>query len=242
MKRQWHRLVGAVLLGAALTGCLARPAPRPTPSNTGTVTDQVDVGESQAVTATVNALGDTGVSRAVVLGDVALVALRLNAISPVGLVSQGPAYVKGPGGSTGYTPAVPGGAYSPGGWTPGGTPNSTQAVPNISGDLQTQNPTSTSPTAVPGVRGNATMDVMHRTSDQVRARHPRVKEVRFLSGNNDAVRLAVISQDLAAGQAPVGYVAELRALHARSIPAGTTMLPPNYPPQGGYSIQSRSNR
>ncbi len=227
--------LGLVLFGP-LTGCAGRPAPRPEAAPTH--------GAVANLAASVSGAGRTA---AVVLGDTALVALQLENAGAEGgsynaelsgdatdagdgTVSRGPAYVQGPGGSTGASPAMPGGAINPGGSTPGGSPNYTQAAPDGRGGLATQGGT---PSASPSSYGSTPFDVMNRVADRIRADYPSLREIRFTYRAADARRLNEIAGAVAAGGGAIDqHRAELEQLFARAVPAGTTTFSPQHPSQG----------
>ncbi|HYG59202.1 MAG TPA: hypothetical protein VD902_14165, partial [Symbiobacteriaceae bacterium] len=240
MMRTWNRAVVTFAVGLMLivpaAGCAGRPAPRP---ETGSAAAGINPALSASVTSTATGVGGAGVVEAVVLGDTALVALQLNSDPPGGAhggplvgkthdvgypgssASGGPVYVQGPGGSVGASPARPGGAISPGGAAPGGTPNYTQAAPNGYGTLATQNGTTASPAPAPGSVGSTPLDVMTRVADQIRTQHPAIKEVRFATDPADARRVADIARSVKTGAAAGTAADDVRALLARSVPAGT---------------------
>lgn len=223
-----------LLVPVSLAGCAARPAPRPeaAPSHA-------------AVADTASRVSGSGRTAAVVLGDVALVALNLDHSQPGGTagreitgnvndagdgtVSQGPDYVQGPGGSTGASPAMPGGAINPGGATPGGSPNYTQAAPDGRGGLATQAGT---PSVGPSTYGSTPLDVMNRVADRVKAEYPTLRQVRLVYRPDDARRLLTIANAVSGGEQIGPYQAELQAISARAVDAGTTTFSPQHPAQG----------
>jgi len=249
--RMWQKTLASLAVGfmltAPLTGCGARPAPRPESAAAA-----VDPGLSTAVASTAAGVGGAGTVEAVVLGNTALVALQLNSEIPGGTQggsllgkthdvnypgsspSGGPVHLHGPGGSVGASPARPGGAISPGGAAPGGTPNYTQAAPNGYGMLASQNGTSASPAPTPGSVGATPMDVMTRVADQIRTHHPVIQEVRFATDPADARRVAELASTMREGGVAVNLTEEVRALLAKSVPAGTTEFSPAHPAPGNY--------
>lgn len=246
MNRTWQQAMGTAAVGlalaASLSGCMGRPAPRPESPG-------VSPTAGTAVEQTAETVTGSGDAAAVVMGNVALVALGLEERAPGGTDGQpltgsshsptrqgysggsGPVYMHGPGGSVGASPATPGGGINPGGAAPGGTPNSTQAITNGAGDLATASPGGTSPTVVPGAIGSAPMDVMIRVADQIRAKHNTIAEVRFAATPEDALRVAHIANQLKAGQPATAFADELNQLKARLVPAGTSPAPQT--PEGG---------
>jgi hypothetical protein len=263
MKRYLEKALGSLAVGLIFAvsagGCAARPAPRPAP-NAGpgfagaNLSGIADPTTSSAVANIVRGVGGTGTSEAIVFGNAALVAIRLNTPQPgatnggstTGRIhdvdypgsspSGGPSYVQGPGGSSGTAAARPGGGFSPV-TIPGGSPNSTQAVPNASGNLADLGQSNTSPAPGPGVAGYTPMDVMTRVADHVKARHPGIVEVRFATSPDDARRISSLALAMQTGAAVDQN--ELRTLWERAIPAGTEPMTPNYPSQGSYPTPRR---
>lgn len=224
-----------LLLLLPLVGCSGRPAPRPEAAPT-----------HAAVADVASKVGGAGRTAAVVLGDVALIALQLDQPQPGGTsgaeitgdvkdagdgtVSQGPAYSHGPGGSTGASPAMPGGAINPGGSTPGGSPNYTQAAPDGRGGLASQSGGSST---APSTYGSTPLDVMNRIADRVKAEFPSLREVRLVYRPDDARKLNTIASDLAGGGNRIdAHRSELNAISARAVAAGTTTFSPQHPAQG----------
>jgi hypothetical protein len=195
---------------------------------------------SHQVTATAASVPGAGASEAVVMGNVALVAIQLNAAQPGGTQgaplmgkahavdypgsspSGGPVYLHGPGGSVGASPAREGGQINPGGATPGGSPNSTQAITNGNGGLADQNGTHTTAAPHPGSVHSTPLDVMTRIADTIRTQHPSIVEVRFASTPDDARRAAALAAAVKGGTATGIHSSELRTLYSRATPAGTT--------------------
>ncbi|HLN63058.1 MAG TPA: hypothetical protein VK464_16085 [Symbiobacteriaceae bacterium] len=256
MMRKWHKAVGALALGlvlaAPVSGCAGRPAPRPEPK-TANPAGGIDPTLSNAVTTTAAGYWGAGTVAAIVKGNVALVAMQLNSIQPGGTEggpltgkahdvdypgsspSGGPTYLQGPGGSVGASPARPGGQIIPGGATPGGSPNYTQAVPNAAGMNQTQGMTTTTPAPSGSSVGAAPMDVMTRLADHIRAKHPGIVEVRYATTPDEARRVSEIAQALQSGGPVSQHSAEIDALLAKAVPAGTTEFRPSTPPAGTRS-------
>lgn len=259
MKQNWKIALGTVALGLTLAlpmaGCAGRPAPRPEAGGPGfkgaDVSGSLNPSLSEAAARSARSVGGTGTTEALVIGNGALVAIQLNASQPGGTEggpltgkshdvdypgsspSGGPVYGQGPGGSTGTSTARPGGQISPSAPS-GGSPNYTQAVPGPTGDMATQNQTSTTPAPVPGAYGSAPMEVMTRAADQIRAQNPGIAEVRFATNPDDARRVA----DLAAAMRTAGATVnpdDVRALWNRAQPAGTELFSPQHPSQGTYT-------
>lgn len=257
MNPMWQKALGTAMLvlvaAAPLTGCGARPAPRP---EAGTANPGV-VGSADlntAVARTAMGVSGTGTVETVVVGTTALVAIQLQDAAPGGTSGApitgtirdwdgagtspggGPDHLQGPGGSPGMAadPAMPGGGLNPGGSSPGGTPNFTQAVPNSKGGDATLNNAPGSPYPNPGSYHATPMDVFTRVSDQIRERHPQVAEVRFTTVPTDALRVAEIARLIREGNQAADLRAELDAIAARAIPAGTYQFDPASPPQGDY--------
>lgn len=253
MKRMWQKAIGTAALGlmlaAPISGCVARPAPRPAPAAPnpdGAVNPQL----SASVTSTAAGVGGAGTTEAVVMGNVALVAIQLNSDKPGGAEggpmsgkthdvdypgsspSGGPIYVQGPGGSVGASPARPGGQIIAGGAAPGGSPNYTQAAPGNSMNQATQNGTNMAPAPITSAHGSTPLDVINRIADQIRSKHPAITEVRFLTDPADARRLADIARVVKGGAPDSSQAAELKALYARGVAAGTTEISPQTPSQG----------
>lgn len=223
-----------LMLSLPLVGCSGRPAPRPEAAPT-----------HEAVTSVASSVSGSGRTAAIVFGDVALIALQLDQAQPGGTnggeltggvrdagdgtVGQGPQHVQGPGGSTGASPALPGGTINPGGSTGGGSPDYTQAAPDGRGGLATHSGT---PSTNPSAFGAAPLDVMNRIADQVRAKFPAIREVRFAYRPDDARRLGQIAQEVARGGQVDMHRTELTNISARAVAAGTTTFSPQHPAQG----------
>lgn len=257
MNRMWQKALGTAMLvlltAVPLTGCGARPAPRPeagTPNPNG-------IGDAElntAVARTAMGVTGTGTVEAVVVGPVALVAIQLEEERPGGTAGApitgtirdwdgagtspggGPTHLQGPGGSPGMAadPAMPGGGLNPGASSPGGTPNYTQAVPNSKGGQATLNNAPGAPFPNPGSYQATPMDVFTRAADQIKERHPVVAEVRFTTQPEDARRVAEIARLIREGNQSTALKGELDTIAGRAIPAGTYEFDPASPPQGDY--------
>lgn len=254
MGRKWLRGLPAVVLTLAVAllpgGCRVRPAPAPRPEAAGLSAGQIDPDLSARVARIASGVSGTGAVEALVAGELALIALDLGSPVPGGTDGQtitggindpdypgsspggGPGTVQGPGGTTGFHTATPGGGFSAGGTSPGGTPNYTQAAPNGRGGLATQSPGGATPFPNPGSTGPAPLDIMTRVADRVRAEFAGIKAVRFAIIPADAVRLAQIAQAVRTGQPAAAFAAEINQLAVRALPAGTTEFAPDFPPQG----------
>jgi hypothetical protein len=259
VKRMWQKALGAaavgLMLAATVSGCMARPAPRP---GAGSSVAGVDPALSTAVAHTAKMVGGAGDVEAVVIDNVALVAIQMNAAQPGGTqgnsligntkgsdafgtnAGAGPTPLQGPGASTGTSTALPGGGINPGGVSPGGTPNSTQAIPNSTGGpaLQ-QGGTNAAPAPNPGSVGAAPFDVMTRIANRIKTDHRQITEVRFAWAADDAHQLAAIARGIQAGNPPAGYLETLRSMKGSLAPAGTTQMDPAWPPQGTYPTRER---
>jgi len=240
-QRALARILAGVLLTVSATGC-ARPQQRP--GSVQLSSRELSSLVAQAATMDSGA-GDTA---AVVIGNRALVAIRLNDPQPGGTngasllgstkeadrrdmtdAGTGPTDLHGPGGSTGINPATPGGGLHPGGWTPGGgSPVRTQAISNGAGGLATESGTNGLVPA-PGGLGLAPLDVMSRVSNQIRSRIPQVIEVRFAHHPSDALQLLALAQRLEGGESAESLAADFESLYARAVPAGVTEFDPMTP-------------
>lgn len=252
MKREWQKALGSVALGLMLTaplaGCIARPAPRPGPTAAPNPDGAIDGPLSAAVAQTVRSVGGAGTAEAVVIGNVALVAIQLNSDQPGGpeggpldgkshtvdypgsSPSGGPVHIQGPGNTNATQPARPGGQSQAGGATPGGSPSREQAVPGPTGQNRPDSGTSGLEVPSAGAGGAAPLDVMTRIADMVKAKHPSVADVRFVTRPDDARRLAEIARGVYQGG--TGDTTALKDLLGRTITAGTTQFDPMFPPQG----------
>jgi hypothetical protein len=260
VKRMWQKAIGTAALGLMLagpvSGCASRPAPRPeTTAPRANPDGTVDPQLSAAVTGIAAGVGGAGTTEAVVMGNVALVAIQLNSDRPGGAEggplsgkshsvdypgsspSGGPPVVQGPGGSVGASPAREGGQINPGGATPGGSPNYTQAAPGNSMNQADQNATNTTPAPTTSAYGSAPLDVMNRIADQVRSRYPSIVEVRFATDPTDARQLADIARMVKGGAHGTDRTADLKALYGRSISAGTNEFSPQTPAQGTRPVR-----
>jgi hypothetical protein len=245
MHLNWRRAFCSTTLGlllvVPLSGCAARPVPR-----VAGPYGSIDQSMSGVVTSTIGSVAGTGRSESIVIGDMALVAIQLDHTSPGGLRGQpltgslnardrgetspggGPVYLHGPGGSVGTSTGTLGGGTSPGGQTPGGSPNSTQAVPNSSGVAETEFGASGNPAPSPSQSGATPFDVMQRVADHVRAKHPQIKTVRFVTQTEQAKRFDLIARTIAVNRNPNDYQAELNVLASHALPAGTTEFIPSH--------------
>jgi hypothetical protein len=253
--RNWQKPLGAMVLGVILslplmTGCGARPAPRPEAGSPGStdLSGEVNVAVSEAAAASAQNIGGSGTTEVLVVGHGALVAIQLNAAIPGGTEGQpltgrshdvdypgssaggGPVTVHREADSTGSNPALPGGQTSPNPNT-GASPNYTQAVPNAMGDNATQTGTNTGLTPVPGANGSQPMAIMTRVADLIRAQNPTITEVRFATNPYDARRVAVLAATMRANPERVD-ADQVRAMWNRAIPAGTEEFNPMYPSPG----------
>ncbi len=240
----WQRALAGSLVGLMLAvagaGC-ARPQRRPEASQVS----PVDLSSLVARAATMDS--GAGETAAIVLENRALVAIRMDAAQPGGTnggsllgttketgtrdltdAASGPPDAHGPGGSTGINPATPGGGLHPGGFTPGGSPVRTQAIPNGVGGMATDSGANV-PIPAPGGLGLAPLDVMHRVANQIKTRVPQVTEVRFAHYPDDARRVQALAQRLANGEPAGSLKAEFDEVYAKAVPAGTTEFDPMTP-------------
>jgi len=235
VKRKWKHSFLTLFLGlslsVSLTGCFAHPAPRPE------MADPASAHVHGQVAATAARVPGAGQTAAVVLGDVALVAIQLNAEVPGGTHGGriGEPHVldgRGAGGGVTATPAMPGGGISPSGGAAGGTPNSTQAIRNGSSGPALLTGSTVPPAPATSSSGTTPIDVMNRVADQIRTEHRYIREVRVLNMPADTVRLGRISRELAGGRSISEFRPDLDALFHSGINLGTTHTPPFHPAQG----------
>lgn len=244
MNRMWRTMLGRFALGLALAaqlaGCVARPAPRPAPGASQPVS--INPNLSTAVAQTAQRVKGAGRAEAVVLGNTAIVAIQLDSPIPGGTngdfaLGNGQR-LQGPGGSLNTpSPGKPGSYLHRGGTTPGGVPNSEQALPNRQGGpTAAQGLSNGAPNAVPGSAGGSPFDLLTRVANQIRAKHPEVAEVRFTYLPQEARRLDEIAQALRSGLSPQAYMEDLTRLQGAAIPAGATEFNPSHPIQGRYPL------
>jgi acyl-CoA hydrolase len=100
---------------------------------------------------------------------------------------------------------------------------------------QTQGMTTTTPAPSGSSVGAAPMDVMTRLADHIRAKHPGIVEVRYATTPDEARRVSEIAQALQSGGPVSQHSAEIDALLAKAVPAGTTEFRPSTPPAGTRS-------
>lgn len=247
--------VAVLLAVGSLTACARAPQQRPddapnvpgVPANPAT-----DTGE--AVKGTIATIPGTGPSEAVVLGNVALVALNLDSVPNAGF-GPGPGpntggatgtrevpltapLVGGPGATT--APTTPDTTVNRPGLTnvgigqPGGQVSTGPAVP---GGSPTGTGTTPNVTGEPGLVGTATpgltnapgqggtaADLYTRVSNAIRDRFPWITEVRFAVRPEDARHLAAIAGEMRNGRPITERLADLQTLARNMSPTSTTEM------------------
>ncbi len=161
----------------------------------------------------------SGQAHAVVIGNVALVALPdVNKGMGRGPINSPPDLAGRPGSEThkGLT-------------TQGRTPSSTPGTPGNAGSPTGGGMANTG--GPPGQAGTA-FDMMTRISDHIRSRLPQIVEVRFLTRDDEAARLRAIAMEVAMRRPVTRFAGELAALLDASVEAGTVHMPGGPPVSG----------
>jgi hypothetical protein len=249
VNRKWQKALGAAAvslwIGSSLSGCAARPVPRPEAKDPMAISPEL----SDAVEQTAELVTGTGDAEAVVFGKIALIVLNTEQAQPGGTGGApliggtrnpdfagtspggGPQHKSGPGGSIGTPPAaMPGGGSSPGAAAPGGTPSYTHAIPNGAGGDAVPGGITGVPSPTASAGGSTPFDVMTRVANQIRSRHAGIDEVRFVVQPEDARRLVSIARGV--GQASLAGEGRdrLSQIAANAVPAGTEFFSPHWPP------------
>lgn len=265
MQRVWQRAlvpvaVGALALGL-LTGCpgaIRRPGGAGGPGGVGAGPDAVRVADLNGDIARV-AAAEPGAGRtaAVVLGNVALVAINLD--NPDAVPGPGPAqearpgsaptgggtstqtipgtgqtsapgaegHTATPGGAPGASAARPGGSHAPGPTVPGGLP---QVTNGAEGAI-------TAPGAGGPPQGPMTSSlgmVHNRIAQSIHAQYPFIAEVRFVADPQGARELADLAGQVSGGRSVVEFLPRLAAM-AQAALSSTPLVPmPDGPPLSGF--------